>query len=552
MNMATTKRTAALAMLCGLGSASAAGAQTVLDRADPTAHSAEHVDDAAPLKQKPVPVAVETAAPAVAPQASIMIGAVCFNGLHGLDPAVFADIVADYVGRLAAPEDLASLAGRVAARAREKGFAFASAGIEPQRVTAGVLVVAVDEGRIDEVRLESGDNSAVRAALQPLVGAGPLTLAMVERRLLIAGDVDGVRIRSSRYVREQGRGILLVKVAIDRIAGRAAVRNDGSKPLGPEQVYLQVNANALLFADDSLTVSYQGTPAQPRELEYGRVRYAKRVSRNGTEVAISGSASASHPGAYYAPYDIVGTSWFGGISVLQPLQRRRTASWWLSGEFDVRGSTQSVEGERVRRDRLSIVRLALNGYREVIGGRLRVNASVSRGLGILGATRDGDPLASRRDADATFTSAELWADWTRTLGGGFSVRIAGDGQIADQPLLVSEEVGLGGGSFLRGYDWSERSGDQGIMGALELRYDWDKPLAFVHRAQFYGFVDGGTVGNLRGGYGGGTLSSAGAGVRADFTSRIGATAELAVPLTGARYDTGNSNPRVNLGVATSF
>jgi hemolysin activation/secretion protein len=539
-------------MLCCLLAASPAHAQRVLDRADPTAHASERVGHVAPPKQAPIPIDVKPVAPTVSAQGSVLVGAVSLAGLRALSPADFAAIVGDYVGKLASSDDLATLASRIARRAQDRGYPFATAGIEPQRLATGILVVTVDEGRIDAIRLDGPDQPGVRAALQPLVGRDSVTLGEVERRLLIAGDIDGVHVRSSRFVRERGQGVLVVRLTTDRVSARAALRNDGSKPLGREQVYLQVNANALLFDDDSLTVSYQGTSFQPRELQYGRARYAKRVSHDGTEVAISGSLSASHPGAYFAPYDITGRSWFAGVSVLQPLQRRRSESWWLTGELDLRGTRQFRAGDLTRRDRIAVIRLAVNGYRQVLGGRLRVNASLSQGVGLFGATEAGDPLASRRDADGTFTTAELWADWTRPLGGRWSVRVAADGQIADQPLLASEEAGLGGGGFLRAYDWSERSGDQGAMGLVEVRYDVADPFGLLRHAQVYAFVDGGTVTNLRGGYGGGSLASAGAGVRADVTRTLGATMEVAVPLTGARYDTGTSDPRINLGVAKSF
>jgi hemolysin activation/secretion protein len=111
---------------------------------------------------------------------------------------------------------------------------------------------------------------------------------------------------------------------------------------------------------------------------------------------------------------------------------------------------------------------------------------------------------------------------------------------------------LGGTGFVRGYDWSERTGDQGAMGMAELRYAWNKPFRLIPRAQLYGFVDGGEVGNLGGGFGGGSLASAGAGVRADVTGRLGANLELAVPLSGPRYDTGNKSPKFRFGLVRSL
>ena len=88
-------------------------------------------------------------------------------------------------------------------------------------MTTGVLVVSADEGRIDEVRFEGPPIPAVAAALAPLVGAGPVKLSEVERRLLLATDSHGVRIEGTRFLREGGRGILLVRAARDNSGGGA-------------------------------------------------------------------------------------------------------------------------------------------------------------------------------------------------------------------------------------------------------------------------------------------------------------------------------------------
>ena len=188
----------------------------------------------------------------------------------------------------------------------------------------------------------------------------------------------------------------------------------------------------------------------------------------------------------------------------------------------------------------------------MLGGTLRVNTTLSQGVDLFEATVFDDLMASRGDADGTFTELTSWADYTAPLGDGFSVRLAAQSQIASQPLLVSEELGLGGSGFLRGYDYSERSGDQGGAGSMELRYDWRQPFGLIRKAQLYGFVDGGRVTNKAGGFGGGDLASGGGGVRADVSSTIDANFEVAVPLTGARYETGNHDPRVSLRILKVF
>lgn len=529
-----------------------AAAQDVLDRVEPSAASRDRGPDEAKDTAPVARLEVDSPSGASDRNATVLTGAIVLDGLKSLTPADFADIVAERVGQRLESEELGALATTIADRMRARGLVFASAWIAPQRIQNGVLHVSIDEGRIDEIRFDGQSNPAVRAALDPLIGGQAARIDDVERRLLLAGDIDGVVVRSARYMREHGRGILVVRVATDRIAVRAAFSNEGTRPLGPEQVRLDADLNSVFFSDDALSVTYSGTPAQPRELQFGRVRYGKRVDSSGTELALSASGSIARPGAYLDRLDLESRSWFVGASMLQPLWRRRSASLWLESEFGLRNLDQWRGQAKVRHDRITTARATLYGYSNLGGGKLRVSTTLSQGLGVLGATRANDPMASRYDADGTFISFNAWADWTKNLGRDFSVRVAVQSQLATQPLLIAEETGIGGTGFLRGYDWSERTGDQGAMGMLEVRYLWKKPPAPLKRAQIYTFVDGGRVSNIRAGFGSGSLSSAGGGVRTDIATNLGLTLEVAVPLSGPRYDTGNRSPKLSFRLVRSF
>jgi hemolysin activation/secretion protein len=530
-------------------------AQNALDRIDPVSSShAERREAASTTPSAPVPVQIDVETPpAEAPAGpAITVGAVVLVGLEALTPADFADVLAEHVGRTLSPDDLRTLATAIARRAHERGYTLAAAWIEPQRLDNGMLAVRVDEGRIDEIRFDGEVAPAIRGALLPLANGRPVRISEIERRLLIAGDLGGARIRSSRFFREKGKGVLLVRASRERVAGRLAVSNDGTRPLGPLQARLDVDVNALFFNDDSFSLTFSGTPAEPNELGYVRARYSKRVGTSGTEVAVTGTASRTHPGAYLRPYKLESSSWSADVSLLQPLWRRRDASLWFEGDLGIRTLQQRRAGDLLREDRTVTFRATLFGNAAVGGGRLRFSTTLSQGLGILGATGRRNPLASRFDADGTFTALNSWADWTLGLGSGFSLRLAAQSQLASAPLLVTEEFGLGGTAFVRGYDWSERTGDQGVAGLAELRYMIDRPFGLVQRAQFYAFVDGGKVANLENGFGGGTLASAGGGIRTDVTDRLGANIEVAAPLTGPRYDTNDEAAKVKVRVIRTF
>ena len=539
-----------------LSGAASARAQTAPDGIDPGLITGERPtprDRDAERRTAPT-VEVERATTAASAQAgqSIQVGAITLSGLERLTPADFTDILTNSIGRRFSPRALYGLTNAIANRMRARGYVFATAAISPQRMTAGVLVVTVDEGRIDEVRFDGPVSQAVKDDLTPLAGAGPVTKGEVERRLLLAGDNSGTRVRSSKFFREGQRGILLVSVAHDPASVRVALTNQGTRTIGPVQLRIDADLNGLIDSHDRLSVSLSATPLKPSELQFGRLRYARDLGSEGTEIALSATGSITRPGSYLAPFGFRSRSWAVAASITQPLLRRRAASFWLEGELGLRTFRQWRTDALIRRDRLSTARLTLYGNARVAGGLWRVSASVTQGLGWLGTTAPGDPLGTRSDADGTYTTASLWTDWTSDLGHGLSVRLAAQGQLAGQPLPLSEEMALGGTGFLRGYDWGERSGDRGLAGLAELRYLIDQPLGLVRRAQVYAFADGGVVSNLQAGGGGGSLASAGGGMRIDLTPRMGTTVEVAVPLSGPRYDTGTQSAKINLGLIRSF
>jgi hemolysin activation/secretion protein len=248
---------------------------------------------------------------------------------------------------------------------------------------------------------------------------------------------------------------------------------------------------------------------------------------------------------------INGHSKYGSLSVSHPLLRSNGTSLWLSGEVAVLKVNQNALGRLLQSDTLVTSSVGLNGQVKLGSGYLNGGIGAVRGLGGFGTTRAGDPLSSRADGSARFLKLYGWAQWTGGLGHDFSLKLATSGQLASRPLLAAQELNVGGPGFGRGYDFSERFGDQGILGLAELRRDFKDPLPLVHWAQLYGFVDGGHVDNLRAGFGSGTRLSAGGGARL----RAGPTEislEAAAPLNASRADTGRKGPRINLSIGLHF
>jgi hemolysin activation/secretion protein len=498
----------------------------------------------APAQTSSAPVASN------AMETGTLIGGVNVEGTAELKASEFSGVVESFLGKSADGPALQQLARSVASRARERGYLFASAIVPEQEINFGIVRVRLDEGRIDEIRITGSKNGRLRRMLGTLAGS-PAVRATLERQLLLAGDIPGITIKQTRFERDRGRGILIVDVIEDRAKGQIWADNFGSNAFGPVRARAQADLSSIIVEGDSLTTQLLGTPASPKELTYASARYALPVGDNGATLALSLGAGRTQIRDFSNTRNINGHSKYASLAATYPIVRSNSKSLWLAGEVAYLSVDQEALGDSLQSDTIVTASFSASGQVRLAGGRMNGGVGVVQGLGILGATGSADFLSSRLDGSGRFTKAYLWMQWTAPLGHDFSVRLAGTGQVTSRALLAAQELNLGGPGFGRGFNFSERFGDNGVAGVIELRRDFDAPLPLVRWAQVYGFADGAYVHNLNNGFGSGSLFSAGGGFRAG----VGPTevsVEAALPINVIRAESGDNDPRVNMSLGVRF
>jgi hemolysin activation/secretion protein len=495
---------------------------------------------------------VDVAAPAAEGSAvpagpnGLTIGAVKVDGVASLPREVFAPAIADYLGKQATSQGLQSLAKAVASVARARGYVFATAMIPPQEVAAGMVTVRIEDGDIAAVRVTGSRSMRLQRTLDLIVGKG-VRKEVLERQLLLAGDIPGIEIITTRLVREDIGNVLLVEVRESRGEGFAGVDTYGARDLGPVRARLRYELTGLADDGDVLSVQAVATPADPRQLAYLSARYAASIGTGGTQIAVSAAVGRAEPSGSNS----VSRSTSVALSASTPLKRSNALSVWANGELSVLRVDGSYSGTPDQRDSTVVASGWIYATARTGSGRLSGAVGVARGLALKGTTGANDARASRADASGVFTKGFFWADWVQPLGSGLSVKLAANGQLADRPLLAAHEIGLGGPSFGRAYDFSERFGDDGIMASGELRWRRAKPLAWLDWVEPFAFIDGGRVWNFDGGYGGGDLASAGGGIRAN-AGGFNVSVEAAAPISASRAATGDKSPRINVSVGRRF
>lgn len=540
--------------VAALSSWSAAQAQDQLNRANPLVieRSLPH-----PVEPASAHDAIVRTAPVIddpethlAPRLAL---AIVIDGATEIPRERFVDALVPYIGRELSTVDLEGLSRTVAGVVRREGFPFATAWIEAQAMANDVLHVRVDGGTLSAVRVIGHSNfQADRILTRALVTKQPVRRRPLERALALVGDIPGVTVKETKYIRQNGFGILLVTIAEDRFSAYAQVDNRGSKEVGPIRSTIVANARTIFQPGDDASIILAQTPTQPSEFAFVRVRYSAPIDADGGMLSASASYGRTAPGASLTPFDLMGYSYDFSAFYSKPILRSRARSLWGTLEFRGLRSNQTLRGFTLRNDRLATLTASVNGTMQAGSGILRSELHVTNGLPLPGVTRQSDARISRRDGDARFVMLSYAAEWATPLAKHVSIALASEGQLASRPLLSTMEIGVGGPGFGRGYDYAERTGDNGILGSAEARFDLGRvPRRVVDRMQVYASVDGGYVANLRGGSGGGTLLSTAAGVRVG-RGRLSGMLEVALPLNKDRFNTGNRDPRVSFRLSRLF
>ena len=533
-----------------------ASAQVVPDRVDPALVTRSlppaAVDEAAARERVTQNTIAPTAANVNLTATNVVARTIVVEGGTTLPADAYTAVTRPYLARPLSQDDLRVLAGVVAGVARDHGSVFATATIQPQGLGDGSLIVTLDEGRVDAVRSIGTSSANADRILATLITHRAMTKSELERVLLLVGDLPGVRIKDTRYMRQDGFGILLVTLTNTKVTSYLELDNRGSREIGPVRGVGLVNVRGVLGSNDELGLVTALTPINPKEFVFVSGRYATPVGASGGAASISAFYGHTRAGGDFSNLALVGNSYGFGIGYSMALERTRKRSLWLDIDLHALATAQSAQGFRFRDDRLTVLSGTLRSVNTVAGGVLNMSLQTNVGLPVPGATHEGDPLASRSDGDARYVTADFQADWTRKIAGPLSFGLSSYAQLASRPLLATAEISLGGPSFGRAYDYSELTGDQGVLGSAELRVDLPHaPGPVVQRVQLYAFGDGGVVTNLRGGFGGGRLASGGAGLRIG-RGPLDAGVEVAVPISRDRLDTGSRAARISGRISIHF
>jgi hemolysin activation/secretion protein len=526
----------------------AATAQVIPPSEQPGRERQRFIQPPSPQAQPGGPIVTlpSTVAPKGAEKVFLLVRGVKITGSTVYGKNGLAPLYADLIGKRVSLAAVYALAQQITSKYGNDGYVLSRAVVPPQQLDpkGAIVQIEVVEGYIDKVEWPkqlSRYRDFFTDYAAKITAQQPVNIRTIERYLLLAGDLPGLKFKTSLRPSKNNRGAatLVVEVTEKRVDVSAQLDNRGTPARGPIEYLGSATINNPFGQHDALTFTYAGAiPFQ--ELNYAAFGYKKVLNSEGLTFFADASDAWGTPGTVpleILQYRTLGP--YGDVGLSYPVVRSREKNLKLSGLFYGSDNDSDVLGAIFNEDRLRGFRGKVDAdFADASQAVNQFNITVSQGIEGLGSTTNGNPLASRLVGRVDYDKIEMTASRTAPLVDKFSAYLSVYGQYAGTPLLVPEQCAFGGRYFGRAFDPSQLIGDSCLEGIGELRYDITQPR-FANTAQLYAFTDFGELYTRDAAPGtpqNQQAASIGAGIRLNWFEHVDADFSVAKAVEGPRND----------------
>jgi len=243
----------------------------------------------------------------------------------------------------------------------------------------------------------------------------------------------------------------------------ATLDHEGAPSTGKLRKGIGLVDNNLLGLDDTLIIGYTGGKNFGGGYGYHRVP----ITPFGTSVMYGYSKTKAFPKKDYERFELSSMSEVYSAYVYQDLFQKDE----YKGEFSAgleKSEKRVVSGAEgvLNLDRLTVATVNATLIDRTEGSSTSIKPSFSQGLNFLGARRKNE--FSSRQAENTFSKAQLTASYRHTLVKNYQANLKFTGQLASEKLTPQQELYLGGIDSVRGYPSGDYLADSGFFTNMEL------------------------------------------------------------------------------------
>ncbi|WP_421852391.1 ShlB/FhaC/HecB family hemolysin secretion/activation protein [Marinomonas sp.] len=371
----------------------------------------------------------------------------------------------------------------------QAGYVLARVSLPPQTIKDGLpLRLVVTNGFVESIDASAFygvTKQRIEAVLQPLVGKMILLKRELERRLLLAGDIPGVSLRSTLKAGDKpGATMIIVDGRYDPVSLTASVNNSLSDGVGNYGASVGANFNNTLGLGEAGYFQLGGYFGTENSVFSGAPRNRQIVAGFNLPLSIDGAwmnaevvSSQTHPTTdvgYTVPDDYQRFSTKLGYHWVR--SRNLNTSSVLGLDLIDEKLSLDLQGvrENWKQDKVSILRLTQNvDMYTHSNGFLSGEITASFGVDGIGARSPTSALKMSRDgAEPEFKKLAISANYQQGFKNTrLQLSLSGKAQTSmGDTLISSEEFSLGGFDWISAFEGGVLMGDSGavVRGELSL------------------------------------------------------------------------------------
>ena len=479
---------------------------------------------------------------------------IIIDGASSASPAALQAAAAPAIGHEVNAADIGLIEERIGIAESQAGIALYTINIPVQKIQDGVLHFQVREGSVVHVEIQGatspGKLQLIRAYAQRILNSRPLRQSVLERNILLMGDISGSKI-GSKFIPNPAHPdqvTLLLAVQQTKFFGGFSLNNQGSPLLCNTQAVFNAGVNDL-FHEGERTQLVLGLPLDIKRYQFYGINDIEPIGGNGVTLSLNAGELASHPEGDDLQS---GTADFVSAELNDPVIRSVHRNVNLGAGFDYLNSGNAFLGFTTSDERTRALHISLT-YNDdkYFNGVNRAYASLSQGLDIMGAR-----LASPVYGGPAFTKENLKLDRYQLLPENFVLHVSFAGQLTADRLPPSQEFEYGGSDYGLAFYAAELAGDEGVAALGEVSHEI--PSAYLPRmlqgSTMFTSVDYGRIWNRQPVYVPPTDRGASfaAGVKLMLLQKVQLQLAAATPLITPQTVPDNQRWRFVIGTAGQF
>jgi hemolysin activation/secretion protein len=446
-----------------------------------------------------------------------------------------AEVLKPYINRELTFAELIQVRSVITQLYVDNGYVTSGAFVPPQTLTDGAVKIKVVEGELESINvagLHRLNSNYIRSRIA-VAAKKPVNVPKLLEALRVLQLDPLIKNLSAELMAGSRLGLNILDLTVkeaDTFHGQIALDNGRSPSVGTFRRRAQLSEGNLLGLGDGLTIGYSNTDGS-NGLD---TSYTLPINaRNGTLNFAYGTTSSNVIEDPFNKLDIISDSRYYELTLRQPVIQTPSQEFSFGVTASRRESETSLldtpyplsQGADAQgRTRISAIRLfqefTNRSSSQVIAGRSQFN------LGIDAL----DSTIHNSAPDSRFFSWRGQGQWVKLLAPDTLVLIKGDVQLADRPLVPTEQFGLGGLGSVRGYRQDYLLSDNGALLSTEFRLPIiKKSKTLLHLIPF---IEVGTAWNSGGKASpqNSTLASAGLGLQLSLGDGLTARLDWGIPL----------------------